>query len=98
MLSPALFPTQTPTVYRDDQPIHQLSRMSLLVPVFTADQIGVESGLSKPNVRARACLSDSMSPTIHAAPSLMTRFCADSAPARCTRRPLSRGASICGEE
>jgi len=43
--SPEKFPAQTPTVYRSEYPMHQLSRMSLLVPVFTADQNGVVSGL-----------------------------------------------------
>ena len=36
--SPLKFPTQTPTVYLLEYPMHQLSRMSLLVPVLTAVQ------------------------------------------------------------
>ena len=51
---PLALPTHTPTVYRSDQPNAQLSRMSLLVPVFTAVQKRVPSTLSSPKVRARA--------------------------------------------
>ena len=45
----------------------QLSRMSLLVPVFTAVQKRVVSTLSVPKVRARASGSAKMSPTMNAA-------------------------------
>ena len=51
----------------------QLSRMSLLVPVFTAAQLRVASTLSVPKVRARASGSARMSPTIQAAPSSTAR-------------------------
>src|SRR5262245_40688440 len=37
--------------------MHQLSRMSLLVPVLTALQNGVPSGLSRPKVAIRASRS-----------------------------------------
>ena len=47
--------------------MHQLSRMNLLVPVLTALQKGVASGLSRPNVTARPARSLRMSPTMYAA-------------------------------
>src|SRR5687767_15697888 len=65
--SPEKFPTQTPTVNRFEYPIHQLSLMSLLVPVFTAVQKRVASGLSRLNVRLRLSRSESMSDTMKAA-------------------------------
>jgi len=46
--------------------MHQLSRMSLEVPVLTALQLRVDSTLSMPKVRARALGSDRMSPMIQA--------------------------------
>ena len=46
--------------------------MSLLVPVLTAEK-RVASGLSKPNVRTRALLSERMSVTTKLAASLNTR-------------------------
>src|SRR5690606_25749022 len=67
ILWPWLLPTQTPTVYCSEKPRVQLSRISLLVPVFTAVQNRVDSALSRPNVRARARRSDNMSPTIQLA-------------------------------
>jgi len=54
------------------KPTHQLSRMSLLVPVFTALQTRVAIALSNPKVRARATRSDRMSPTMKAARASMT--------------------------
>src|SRR4030067_39734 len=47
--------------------MHQLSRISLLVPVLTAAQYGVESGFSRPKVTARAPRSERMSDTMKAA-------------------------------
>src|SRR5690606_17247565 len=72
MLAPLLLPTHTPTVKSLDQPSVQLSRMSLLVPVFTAVQNRVASTLSRPNPRALACLSERISPTSQAAIASMT--------------------------
>ena len=43
--------------------MHQLSRMSLLVPVFTALQYGVLRLLSGPKVSTRAARSARMSAT-----------------------------------
>lgn len=57
MGSPLKFPTQTPTVYSGVQPRHQLSLMSLLVPVFTAAGKGSFNRLSIPNVKRR-CSED----------------------------------------
>ena len=51
----------------------QLSRMSLLVPVFTALKKRVASTLSKPKVRVRALLSARMSVTMKLASGLNTR-------------------------
>ena len=59
--SPEKFPTQTPTVNRLENPMHHTSRMSRLVPVFTALQKRVASGLSRPNVALRASRSASRS-------------------------------------
>ena len=47
--------------------MHQLSRIALDVPVFTAAQKGSRSAESSPNVAALAFGSARMSPTIHAA-------------------------------
>src|SRR4030042_2047458 len=55
--SPEKFPTHTPTVYFFEYPMHQLSLMSLLVPVLTAVQKRVANGFSNPKVRLRASLS-----------------------------------------
>ena len=66
--SPEKFPTHTPTVYFSEYPMHQLSRISLLVPVLTAVQKRVASGLSRPKVVLRASLSDRMSDIRKAAP------------------------------
>ena len=41
MESPSKLPTHTATVYAGVKPMHQLSRMSLLVPVLTALQNAV---------------------------------------------------------
>ena len=71
--SPSKFPTQTPTVYSLLKPMHQLSRMSLLVPVLTALQKRVTSGLSRPKVTARPARSLKISATMKAASSLITR-------------------------
>src|SRR5262245_56938383 len=65
--SPEKFPTQTPTVYRLENPTHQLSRMSLLVPVLTALQNRVARALSSPNVALRLSRSASTSETMKAA-------------------------------
>ena len=72
MEAPEKLPIQTPTVYRSEYPTHQLSRMSLLVPVLTAVQKRVASGFSRPNVSARLSRSDRMSDTRKAAPLLKT--------------------------
>ncbi|MDT4869483.1 hypothetical protein FQZ97_1045110 [compost metagenome] len=53
--------------------MHQLSRMSLLVPVLTALQKFVPSSLRKPNVMLRAARSARISPTMKAAPGSITR-------------------------
>ena len=53
--------------------MHQLSRRSLLVPVFTAAKPRVASALSRPKVRARALLSARMSVTRYAAAASATR-------------------------
>ena len=50
--------------------MHQLSRMSLLVPVFTALQKRVASGLSSPKVTLRLSRSARMSETTNAAAGL----------------------------
>src|SRR5690349_7610524 len=71
--SPEKLPTQTPTVKRLEKPTHQLSRMSLLVPVLTAVQNGVESGLSSRNVAERLSRSESMSATSQAVEGSKTR-------------------------
>src|SRR3989338_1070544 len=62
--SPEKFPIHTPTVYWLEYPMHQLSLISLLVPVFTAVQNRVERGFSSPKVGLRATLSDNTSETI----------------------------------
>ena len=49
------------------KPTHQLSRMSLLVPVFTAAQCRDASGFSSPKVTLLASASESMLATIHEA-------------------------------
>ena len=59
--SPVKFPTQTPTVYRLEYPIHQLSLISLLVPVLTAVQKRVAKGFSRPKVRLLAPRSERIS-------------------------------------
>ena len=61
---PEKFPIQTPTVYREEKPTHQLSLMSLLVPVFAAAQKRRARAFSYPKVRLRASLSASMSDTM----------------------------------
>src|SRR5688572_15021274 len=66
--SPEKFPTQIPTVNRLEYPMHQLSLMSLLVPVFTAVQKRVASGLSRLKVRLRLSRSERISDTMKAAP------------------------------
>src|SRR5512147_2133030 len=66
MAAPEKLPTHTPTVYRSEYPTHQLSRMSLLVPVLTAVQYLVASGLSRVKVALRASRSDRMSEIINA--------------------------------
>ena len=65
--SPEKFPTQTPTVYFSEYPRHQLSRMSLLVPVLTAVQNRVDKGFSSPKVALRASRSERIWETIKAA-------------------------------
>src|SRR6185312_7985403 len=64
--SPSKLPTHTPTVNERENPMHQLSRISLLVPVFTALQKGVFNELSRPNVTERAARSLRMSATMNA--------------------------------
>src|SRR4030043_76216 len=59
--SPEKFPVQTPTVYFLEYPMHQLSLISLLVPVFAAVQNRVDKGFSSPKVTLRASLSDNIS-------------------------------------
>ena len=54
--------------------MHQLSRRSLLVPVFTAAQPRVTSALSSPKVSARAVLSARMSVTRWLAAASATRL------------------------
>src|SRR5690606_34051749 len=54
MLTPVLLPTHTPTVYLSDQPTVQLSRISLLVPVLTAVQDGVDHARLRAKGQARA--------------------------------------------
>src|SRR5512147_152257 len=61
MGSPEKFPVHTPTVYFLEYPTHQLSLMSLLVPVFTAVQKRVAKGFSRPKVALRASRSDRIS-------------------------------------
>jgi hypothetical protein len=53
--------------------MHQLSRMSLLVPVFTAAKPRVARALARPKVRARALLSARMSVTRKTAAGSATR-------------------------
>src|SRR5262249_47587766 len=65
--SPEKLPTHTPTGNRREKPMHQLSGMSLLVPVLTAVQNGVASTFSRLNVVLRLSRSESMSPTTNAA-------------------------------
>ncbi len=81
--SPEKFPTHTPTVYRLEKPMHQLSRISLLVPVFTAVQKRVESGFSRPNVMARDSLSESICAIIKDALSSITRSLAGDLVVKC---------------
>jgi hypothetical protein len=69
---PPALPTQTPTVKRSVLPMHQLSRISLLVPVFTAAWPRVTSGLSRPKLAARAAGSARMCETSQAASGLKT--------------------------
>src|SRR3989304_10023583 len=59
--SPEKFPVQTPTVYLLEYPMHQLSLISLLVPVLTAVQKRVDKGFSRPKVALRASRSDRIS-------------------------------------
>ena len=54
MGSPLALPTQTPTVNRSVKPMHQLSRMSLLVPVLTAAKPRVANLPRYSSPRARA--------------------------------------------
>src|SRR3990172_3109051 len=70
---PEKFPTHTPTVYRFEYPTHQLSRMSLLVPVLTAVQKRVASGLSRLKVALRASRSDKISEMMKEASRDITR-------------------------
>src|SRR4029077_8334481 len=63
MGAPEKFPTHTPTVNRRENPMHQLSRMSVLVPVLTAVQKRVERAFSSPNVALRLSRSASTSAT-----------------------------------
>src|SRR5947199_682843 len=71
--SPEKFPAQTPTVQSREYPTHQLSRMSLLVPVFTEVQKGVARAFSSPKVALRLSRSASMCDTRNAAASEYTR-------------------------
>src|SRR4030067_529450 len=64
--------------------MHQLSRISLLVPVLTADQYGVESGFSRPHVTARAPRSETMSDRMTAASLELSCF-EGAFPSRCRR-------------
>jgi hypothetical protein len=71
-----------------------LSRMSLLVPVFTADQNGVASGFTSPNASPRAARSDRMSETRNVASRpIARRAIAPRAAAPCiaARRAAARG-------
>src|SRR5208283_5174761 len=76
---PEKLPTQTPTVYFSENPRHQLSRISLLVPVLAALQKAHARGFSKPKVTLRASLSERIEATIKAASggnTLLTPLCA----------------------
>src|SRR3546814_21199910 len=67
------------------------ARLSADLPVLAAVQNGVDNGLSRPKVRARAWRSDRILPTIHAASGEKTKLPEDvSAPAP--------SASVCRSE
>ena len=74
---PPKFPTQTPTVNSGVKPTAQLSRKSVLVPVFAATGKSNASAESRPNSRDRASLSLNISAISQACRASKTR--ADSA-------------------